>query len=333
MRFFSDNAASVHPAVLEAMVAANRPDTAYDGDGWSRALDAAFSALFGRDVVALWVHTGTAANGLALAALCPPWRGVLTHEDAHIASDEAGAPEFFSGGGKLITVPGSGAKLTPALVEARLDAIADDVHRTQARCLSITNATEYGLIYRPHEVAALGAIAAARGMRFHMDGARFANAVVASGASPAALTWEGGVEALSFGFIKNGGLGAEALVLFDPALAEEVRVRRKRAGQLSSKGRYLAAQLLALIEEDRWLANARAANAGAQALAESAGERLMYAVEANELFVAMTSAEAAALRGQGFEFYDWTDGVVRFVVSWDQPAREIEALAAALKSL
>jgi threonine aldolase len=333
MRFFSDNAASVHPAVLDAMAAANRVDTAYDGDALSAALDGAFSALFETPVTALWVSTGTAANALALAAMCPPYRGIVCHHDAHIQNDEAGAPEFYSGGAKLLLTGGVGAKLSPVMIAARLDGIANDVHRTQAAAISITNASEYGCSYTVAEVAAIGALSKARGLRFHMDGARFANAVVHAGASPADLTWRGGVEALSFGFVKNGGLSAEALILFDPSLAEEIRIRRKRAGHLNSKGRYLAAQLLALLDDDRWLATARAANAGAERLGWAAAARLLHPVEANEAFVAMTAAEAAHLRAQGFDFYDWAAGEARFVVSWDQPEAEIAALATALAAL
>jgi threonine aldolase len=333
MRFFSDNAASVHPAVLDALVRANTVDTAYDGDALSKALDARFSALFETDVVALWVATGTAANSLALAAMCPPYRGVVCHHDAHIQNDEAGAPEFYMGGGKLLLADGHGAKLTPETLTARLDAIADDVHRTQAAAISITNATEYGRTYTAAEVAAIGAVAKARGLRLHMDGARFANAVVHSSDSPADLTWRAGVEALSFGFVKNGGLSAEALVLFDMTLAEEIRIRRKRAGHLNSKGRYLAAQIHALLDDDCWLANARNANAGAAIVAAAAGTRLLHPVEANEVFLTMTPTEAAHLRAQGFDFYDWADNEVRFVVSWDQPQVEIDALASALMKL
>lgn len=333
MRFFSDNAATVHPAVLDALAAANKVDTAYDGDALSSSLDARFSALFETECAAIWVATGTAANSLALAALCPPYRGVVCHRDAHIQCDEAGAPEFFMGGGKLLLADGPGAKLTPETLTARLDAIANDVHRTQAAAISITNATEYGCTYRAAEVAAIGAVAKARGLRLHMDGARFANAVVHSGDSPADLTWRSGVAALSFGFVKNGGLSAEALILFDQNLAEEIRIRRKRAGHLNSKGRYLAAQIHALLDEDRWLANARAANAGAATLGAAAGRRLLHPVEANEVFLTMTPAEATHLRSQGFDFYDWTDNEVRFVVSWDQPQAEIDALASALAAL
>ena len=333
MRFFSDNAAAVHPAVLEAMARANHVDTAYDGDALSGSLDAVFSDLFETPVRALWVSSGTAANALALAALCPPYRGIVCHRDSHIENDEAGAPEFYTGGAKLIRADGAGAKLSPESIVARLDAIADDVHRVQPAAISITNATEYGCSYAPSEVAAIGALAKGRGLRFHMDGARFANAVVHTGASPADLTWRAGVEALSFGFIKNGGLSAEVLVCFDTNIADEIRIRRKRAGHLASKGRYLAAQVLALLAEERWLANARAANAGAARIAHAAGARLMYPVEANEVFAHMTPVEAASLRAQGFEFYDWAAGEVRFVVSWDQPQPEIDALASALARL
>jgi threonine aldolase len=333
MRFFSDNAASVHPAVLEALARANRVDTAYDGDGLSKSLDAAFSELFETECAALWVATGTAANSLALATLCPPFRGIVCHKDAHIQNDEAGAPEFYSGGAKLLCAGGAAAKLTPATIDALLDGIANDVHRTQAAAVSITNATEYGQSYSAADVAAIGSVAKARGLRFHMDGARFANAVVNTGASPADLTWRGGVDALSFGFIKNGGMSAEALVLFDKTLADEVRIRRKRAGHLSSKGRYQAAQILAMLEGDLWLDNARSANAGATRIGYAAGDRLIHPVQANEVFAAVKADEAAKLRTQGFDFYDWAEDEARFVVSWDQPEAEIAGLAAALEAL
>ena len=333
MRFFSDNAAAVHPAVLEAMARANHVDTAYDGDALSGSLDAVFSDLFETQVRALWVSSGTAANALALAALCPPYRGIVCHRDSHIENDEAGAPEFYTGGAKLILADGAGAKLSPENIGARLDEIANDVHRVQPAAISITNATEYGRCYTPADVAAIGDLAKSRGLRFHMDGARFANAVVHTGASPADLTWRAGVEALSFGFIKNGGLSAEVLVCFDTCIADEIRIRRKRAGHLASKGRYLAAQVLALLEEGRWLANARAANTGAQIVAAAAGARLIHPVEANEVFARLTPEEAARLRTHGFEFYDWAAGEVRFVVSWDQPQAEIDALANALARL
>jgi threonine aldolase len=334
MRFFSDNAAAACPQVIEALHAANRLDTAYDGDQWSERLDGAFSELFERPVRALWVATGTAANCLGLATLCPPHGAILCHEVAHIEVDEAGAPAFFTHGAKLTLLPGHGAKLTPDIVDEACGRVRDDVHQVQPAALSITNATEYGLSYRPEEVAALGEVAKRRGLGFHMDGARFANAVAFTGASPAELSWRAGVEVMSFGFVKNGGMNAEALVFFDPERAANVPRLRKRAGHLQSKGRYLAAQILAMLEGDLWLTNARAANSAASALAEAAGpERLVYPVEANELFVRMTADEAAALRAQGYDFYDWAPDEVRFVTSWDQDLGAVGKLAGAIRAL
>jgi len=333
MRFFSDNAAAAHPAVLEALAEANRLDTAYDGDQWSARLDGAFSDLFGKDVRALWVTTGTAANCLGLAALCPPYGSILCHEFAHIEQDEAGAPGFFTGGAKLTLLSGEGAKVTPEAVEEACARVRPDVHQVQPAALSITNATEYGLSYRPDEVAALGEVAKRRGLGFHMDGARFANAIAFTGDEPADVTWRAGVDVLSFGFVKNGGMSAEALIFFDPAKAEVVPRLRKRAGHLLSKGRYCAAQILAMLEGDLWLANARAANEAAAKLAGAAGGRLVYPVEANELFVRMTAEEAAAIRAQGFDFYDWAPGEVRLVTSWDQDMDAVARLAAAIEAL
>ncbi len=333
MRFFSDNASAAHPKVIEAIAASNRIDTAYDGDEWSQRLDGAFSELFEKEVRAFWVTTGTAANCLALAALCPPHRGIICHRDAHIEVDEAGAPGFFTGGAKLILLDGPGARITPDAVAGACDGIRNDVHQVQPAAISITNATEYGLVYRASDVAALGELAKIRGLALHMDGARFANALATTGESPADVTWRAGVDALSFGFVKNGGLNAEALILFRTELADEIAVRRKRAGHLLSKGRMLAAQILALLEDGLWLDNARAANAAAQALAKAAPDRLVYPVEANELFLRVTDDEAANLRAQGFDFYEWGPGQVRFVTSWDQQCESVERLATAIAAL
>jgi threonine aldolase len=333
MRFFSDNAASVHPAVLEAIGRANAVDTAYDGDALSQQLNARFTDLFERPVWAYWISTGTAANSLALAAMCPPFGSVICHAQAHIQNDECGAPEFFTHGAKLHLVDGPDAKFTPDALSASLAATPAGVHWAQPHAVSITNATEYGCVYTPDDVAALGAICAEKQLRFHMDGARFANAVAHLGCPPADVTWRAGVDVLSFGFVKNGGMSAEALIFFDEALAQGFAERRKRGGHLLSKGRFSAAQILALLEEDRWLDNARAANAGAARLAQSLGQRLTHKVEANEVFAAMTSEEATHIRAKGFDFYDWAQDEVRFVVSWDQPQAEIDALAAALALL
>lgn len=334
MRFFSDNAAAACPQVIDALAAANRLDTAYDGDAWSAKLNGVFSELFETEVEALWVTTGTAANSIGLAMLCPPTGAILTHRDAHIENDEAGAPAMYNGGAKLMLLDGPGAKVTPDVVEAACARIRPDVHQVQPAALSITNATEYGLTYSPAETAALGEAAKARRLGFHLDGARFANAVVSTGASPADLTWRAGVDVLSFGFVKNGGMNAEALIFFGGDHADRAKVLRKRSGHLLSKGRYLAAQLLAMLDGDVWLANARAANDAATVLADACGpERLVYPVEANELFVRMTPDEAAAIRAQGFDFYDWAPDEVRLVTSWDQDMAAVAALAKAIRAL
>ena len=338
MKFFSDNAASVHPKVMQAIMDADSVDTAYDGDALSQRLDDAFSEVFDTDVSAMWIPTGTAANCLALAALCPSHKGIICHEMAHIEQDEAGAPGFYTGGAKLMLLPGEGAKIAADTVRDHLSGIRDDVHQVQAACLSITNATEYGLTYTPHEIAALSEVCEEHGLGLHMDGARFANAVAFGGMHPADITWKAGVDVLSFGFVKNGGMSSEALVFFNRDLAAETHYRRKRAGHLLSKGRYQAAQLLAMLDDDLWLENARASNEGARQIAMAAGERLVYPVEANEIFVRMTADEAESLRAQGFDFYDWAPaddghGQVRFVTSWDQDREAVAPLANAIGAL
>lgn len=333
MRFFSDNAAAACPEVMAALHDANRLDTAYDGDGFSGRLDDAFSDLFETRVTALWVSTGTAANSLALAALCPPHGSIVCHRDAHIQNDECGAPEFYTHGAKLVLAEGPGAKVSVETVEAALATIRNDVHQVQPHALSITNATEYGLVYTPAEVAALGRLCKERGLGFHMDGARFANAVARLGCPPADLTWRAGLDALSFGFVKNGGMSAEALIFFGDSQVQATLYRRKRAGHLLSKGRFLAAQILAMLEDDVWLRNARVANGSAARLAAAAGDRLVSPVEANEVFLKVSAQEAASLRAQGFDFYDWGAGEARLVTSWDSEPRHVDGLAGAIGAL
>lgn len=333
MQFFSDNAAPVHPAVLAAIQAAGATDAAYDGDALSQALDARFSALFEREVAVIWLASGTAANALGLALLCPPYGGILAHEQAHVVADECGAVELQTGGARLIGCAGPGGKLTPQALAARIGAMGSSVHQTRAHALTLTNVTETGRVHDGAEMAALGAFARAHGLGLHVDGARFANAVARLGCTPAALSWRAGVDVLSFGFTKNGAMHAEALVLFDPALAEAARRRRKRAGHLLSKGRFLAAQLHALLDGDLWLANARAANAAAVPLAQAAGARLLHPVEANMVFLRLTPGEAARLRGQGFGFHDAGPGAARLVTAWHQGDADVAPLAAAIRVL
>ncbi|MEL6540686.1 MAG: beta-eliminating lyase-related protein [Pseudomonadota bacterium] len=334
-KFLSDNAAAVHPAVWDAMRAADSADNPYDGDALSGELDARFTDLFGRECAALWVATGTAANCLALATMCAPHGAVVCHEEAHIEVDEGGAPGFYLHGAKLMLTPGEGAKLTPEGIAAVIDPIRDDVHQVQPHALAITQASEYGRTYSPDELAALVAFAKERRLGLHMDGARFANSAAFLGgdAKKAARAAAGGVDSLAFGFIKNGGMGAEAVILFDPEAASQVRYRRKRAGHLQCKGRYLAAQILGMLEGDVWLTNAAHANAAAQEIAGGCGERLMHPVEANELFVTLTPAEREALRTQGFEFYDWGENAARFVSAWNTAQEDAVALGKAIAAL
>jgi len=343
MKFFSDNAAAVHPRVWDAMKSADAPDAAYDGDALSQRLDEAFSALFGTECTALWVATGTAGNCLALSAMVPPHGSVVCHREAHIEVDEGGAPGFFTHGAKLLLVDGEEAKITPEAIARAIDPIRNDVHQVQPHAISITQATEYGCAYTPAEVAAIGDLAKARGLGLHMDGARFANAMAhladrSGGCHPGEVTWRAGVSALTFGCVKNGGMGAEAIVFFEPGLADVVRYRRKRAGHLQSKGRYLAAQVLAMIEGDLWLENGRAANAAAQEIAAACGSRLMHPVQANEVFVVLSPAEQAALQAQGFDFYDWpappgARGAARLVTAWNSDPAHVAALARAIAAL
>jgi threonine aldolase len=331
MQFLSDNAARVHPRVWAAMQAADAPDTPYDTDALSRRLDAAFSALFGRDCAAIWTGTGTAANCLALAAMVQPHGGVICHREAHIESDECGAPGFFLHGAKLLLADGVGAKLDVAGIEAVLAGITRGIHQVQAHAISLTQASEYGLCYAPAELAAIGALAKARGLGLHLDGARFANAAAYLGCSAAEAA--GPCDALSFGFTKNGAMDADAIVFFDPARADLARWRRKRAGHLHSKGRFKAAQILALLEGDLWLELARHANAAAAEIAAGAGERALFQPQANEVFVRLTAAERIALRAQGFAFYDWDVASVRLVAAWDTREEHAAALAKALAAL
>ena len=331
MQFLSDNAASVHPQVWDALRAADTSDSPYDGDRLSAALDARFAELFGRDCTVLWAATGTAANCLALSAMVAPHGGVVCHREAHIEMDEGGAPGFFLHGAKLMLVEGAGAKLDPAGIRAVIDAIRDDVHQVQPHAISITQASEYGRAYRGAEIAAIAALAKERGLGLHMDGARFANACAFLGVG--AGEGAGPVDALSFGCIKNGAMSAEAIVFFDPGLADVARYRRKRAGHLQSKGRFLAAQLHAMIDGDLWLANARHANAAAAEIAGSCAARLLHPVEANELFVRLSPNEREALRAQGFGFYDWGADAARFVTAWNTREEDARALAGAIAAL
>ena len=268
--------------------------------------------MFETELAIFPVATGTAANGLALAALSPPYGVVYCHETAHILLEECGAPEFYTGGAKLIGLPGTAGKIDgKRVVESLALAAGAGVHHASPAAISLTQATEWGTVYRASEIRALADLARAHGLRVHMDGARLANAIARLGCAPAELTWRAGVDMLSLGATKNGALAAEAVVVFDPALAAGLAERRKRAGHLLSKMRFLSAQLVAMLEHGRWLAYAAHANAMADRLAAGlaaiAGVRLVQPVEANELFLAMPEQLAAALDAEGFAFHGWLD--------------------------
>lgn len=314
-------------------MAANHVDTAYDGDAISQSLDAAFSDLFETPAEVVWVATGTVANSIILAHFVRPWQAVLCHEEAHIEVDECGAPAFYAGGAKLMTLGGAGAKISAEGLQAKLAGIRQDVHQIQPAAISITNASEYGQSWSPSEVGAIAEVARRHRLKLHMDGARFANAVAHQGCSPADVTWRAGVDALSFGFTKNGAMTAEAMVFFGDSGGAGVRELKKRGGHLLSKGRFVAAQIQAMLEDDLWLQNARASNRGAACIAAAAGDRLYYPVEANEIFLRLTAQEAAILRTQGFDFYDWGQDLARLVTSWDQDERAVAELAAAIAAL
>jgi len=337
MRYFkSDNTAAVSTEILAAIAEANHGAAlAYGADQWSERLDAVFGQFFETRVRVFAVSSGTAANSLSIATFCPPWGTVLTHAEAHIERDECGAPEFFTGGAKLSLVTGAGAKISAADLKARLAWFEPHVHGVQPRMLSITQATERGAVYTPAEIRALADIAHASQMAVHMDGARFANAVIAQKVSPAELTWRAGVDVLSFGVIKNGGMNAEAVVFFDPDRVADFEFRRKRAGQLACKGRYASVQLTAYIESGLWRRNAERANRLAARIAAAAPQWLSVPFETNQVFMNLGDERIAALSRE-FGFYAWGpagSGEARFVCSWDTPEEDVDALCAALTKL
>lgn len=347
MNFASDNVVGASAPVLDALVRANEgPAAAYGADELTRTVERRFADLFEREVAVFLVATGTAANALALAALVAPWGLCICHEEAHVIDDECGAPEFFTHGAKLQGLPGTGCKLEPGPVAALLDGLSVSVKQMPAQALSISQATESGLVYSLNEIAALGELCRARKLTLHMDGARFANALVGLDASPADMTWRSGVDILSFGATKNGCLAAEAVVVFDPALAATLTFRRKRAGHTLSKGRFLAAQLDGYLAGGHWLENARHANRAAKrlstGLAGLPGVRLAWATQANEVFAILPTAIDLALKAAGALYHPWsarslatregmTDGdtLARFVASFATSDAAVDALLAA----
>jgi threonine aldolase len=312
MNFASDNIEGASAAVLDALVRANAgPLAAYGADEITRGVESTFADIFERDCTVVLVTTGTAANALAIAAAVPPWGLAVCHREAHVIDDECGAPEFFTHGAKLIGLPGAGAKLQAETVSAYLEGLPRSVKQMPPKALSISQVTECGLVYRLDEIAAFGQICREHGLAFHLDGARFANALVSLGCTPAEMTWKQGVDIVSFGATKNGCLMAEAVIVFDPRLAETLAYRRKRAGHTISKGRLIAAQFEGYFADEHWLANARHANRMARLLADGLssvpGVRLAWPAEANEVFPIIPKALDAALRAAGFFYHPWSE--------------------------
>jgi len=308
MNFASDNTAGMAPEILAALSAANDGYAmGYGNDDWTRDVERRIVEVFEHEVAVFLVPSGTAANALALAHVSPPWGAIFTHQEAHIVTDECGAPEFFGGGVKLIGLPGAGCKLDAAtLADALAPYQGHAPHQVVPSALSISQASEAGTIYRPDEIAALARIAHVRRMKVHMDGARLANALVRLNASPAQLTWQAGVDVLSFGATKAGALAAEAVVFFDRTLAAAMGERRKRGGHLLSKHRFLAAQFQAFLAGDCWLRLSRHANAMADRLAAKltvSGLSPVWPVEANLVFVRISKALDARLRAAGARYY------------------------------
>ena len=337
MFFASDNGAPVPQPIMEALLRANEGAVlSYGADAPMARLRAQIRQIFeAPEAEVLLVTTGTAANSLALSLYTPPFGAVLCHRHAHIAEDECGAPEFFSGGAKLVLVEGAHGKMTPETLAAALAGVGGSVHSVQPSTLSLTNVTEAGTTYSAAELAALTALAKSKGLGTHLDGARFANALAATNANPADLTWRAGVDVLTLGGTKNGLLGAEAIILFDPAKSWELELRRKRAGHLSSKMRYVAAQMEAWFEDGYWLDLARHANAMAERLATGLGEiegaELRHPVQANIAFVTLPEAAHRRAKAAGAVYYDMGDGLCRLVTAWNTTPEDVDALLAAFR--
>jgi threonine aldolase len=340
VNFASDNTAPASPEIMAALAAANEGAVrSYGADPITERFRARINGVFERDVIAHPVATGTAANALALATLVRPFGAVICAEEAHIATDECGAPEFYTGGAKLITLPSADGKITPAHIKAVMARAVDGgVHHVLPEAVSITQATEWGTVYSVAEVAAIAACSHAHGLKLHMDGARFANALAHLECTPAALSWQAGVDVLSFGATKNGAVAAEAVVFFDAACADGFERRRKRAGQLWSKLRYLSAQLEAYLDGDLWRRNAAHANAMAARLVAGLsalpGVAPVQKPQANELFMAMPDTLIEGLLAQGAYFYRWISlpndsrSIVRLVTAFSTTPEEVAKFVA-----
>jgi threonine aldolase len=337
-QFASDTNAGICPEAWAALVEANAGHLPAYGDDrlTARACDA-LRTLFETDCEVFFVASGTAANALALASLCQSYHAIVCHELAHIETDECGAPEFFSNGTKLLLAAGENGKLTPAAVETIVNK-RTDVHYPHPRVVSITQATEVGTVYQSVELEALGETCRRLQLKFHMDGARFANAVATLGVAPKEITWQAGVDVLTFGGAKNGLALGDAVVFFDRTLAEGFAYRCKQAGHLLSKLRFVAAPWVGLLESGAWLRNADHANHMAQLLAdelqEIPGVEVMFPREANSVFVRLDPTHRDALWARGWKFYDFIGaGGARLMCSWDTTEDDVRAIAADLREI
>jgi threonine aldolase len=341
MFFKSDNGSGAAPEVMAAVLRANDGyATSYGADEIMDRVRAQVRAVFEAPEAAVYlVATGTAANALSIALFAQPWTAVFCHTDAHIAVDECGAPEFYSGA-KLALVPGAHGKMTPDTLAAALSKVGESgVHGVQRGMLSVTNVTEAGTVYTPAEVTALTALAKVHGLPCHLDGARFANALVATGATAAEMTWKAGIDVVSFGGTKNGCMGVEAVVIFDPVKAWEFELRRKRGGHLFSKHRFLSAQMEAYLQDDLWLRLAAHANQMGTRLIEGMktveGASLLHPAQANILFPEWTAGTHARAEARGAKYYQWhaPQGreAARLVASWSTTEADVDGLIAALK--
>lgn len=350
MFFASDNSSAAHPNVIDAMARANSGYVgSYGADPIMDEVRQKIRDLFEAPEAAVYlVSTGTTANALSIATFCPPWGAVYCHKNAHLEEDECGAPEFYSGGAKLVLIDGDDAKMSPdSLRHAVKFTARAGVHNVQRGMLSITNVTENGAVYTPAEVAELTAIAKQENLPVHMDGARFANAIVASGASPAEMTWKAGIDVLSFGGTKNGLIGVEAVVIFDAEKAWEFELRRKRGGHLFSKHRYLSAQMQAYLNDDLWLSMARNANAMggrlAQGISAVPGASLVHPNDANMVFAKFPRSMHKSAKAAGAAYYFWPfdqslegpdDELLsaRMVCSWSTTEKDVDQFLALLGS-
>jgi len=337
-QFASDNYAGICPEAWAAMAEANVGHApGYGDDAWTGRAADLLRELFETDCEVFFVFNGTSANSLALASLCQSYHSILCHETAHVETDECGAPEFFSNGTKVLTVPGKDGKVDAAGVEWMVRR-RGDIHYPKPRAVSLTQATELGTVYGPDELKAIWARAKSLDLRIHMDGARFANAVASLGCSPKEITWQAGVDVLCFGGTKNGMAAGEAVVFFDRGLAREFDYRCKQAGQLASKMRFLAAPWVGMLQDGAWLRNARHANAMAGLLhglvQDLPGVTVLYPRQANSIFLEIAPAVRQGMRARGWKFYDFIGwGGARLMCSWDTVEADVRAFAGDLAEL